>query len=87
MSDYGVIPFGRLFPEGPAVPPTTEGWERNGWDRIFLMADPAWVGTSCQAGPQPGDAEAHAAALAESTRRSRRAGAVLPHDRHPLGSP
>lgn len=66
MSDYGVVPFGRLIPEGSGVPPTTDGGQRRDWDRIFLMADPAWVGTGCQTGPQPGDAEAHAAALAES---------------------
>jgi hypothetical protein len=62
------MPFGRLIPEGPNVPPTTDGGERHDWDRIFFMADPAWVGTDCQTGPQPGDAEAHAEALAESIR-------------------
>lgn len=46
-----VVPFvGRLIPEGP-VPPTTDGGERNDWDELHVMADPAWVGTDCQAGP------------------------------------
>jgi len=32
------------------------------------MADPTWVGTDCETGLQPGDAEAHAEALADSIR-------------------
>ena len=55
---------GRLIPEGPGVPPTTDGGERIDWDQFVLMADPAPVGTGCQAGPAPADAEA----LAESIR-------------------
>ena len=55
-------PFGRLIPEGPGVPPTTDGGQRNdGWDRLFLIGDPALYG-ACQAGPNSIDA----AALAES---------------------
>jgi len=64
MSDYGLYPFGRLIPEGPGVPPTTDGGGRVGWDQLVLMADPALVGTGCQTGPGPADAEA----LAESIR-------------------
>jgi len=56
--------FGRLIPEGPGVRPTTDGGERNDWDHLELMADPAPVGTGCQAGLGPADAEA----LAESIR-------------------
>jgi hypothetical protein len=67
MSTVGLIPFGRLIPEGPGVPPTTDGGERNDWDQIFFMADPKWVGPDCKT-VDPGDAEAHAAALAESIR-------------------
>ncbi len=57
-------PFGRLIPEGPGVRPTTDGGERNDWDRLLLMADPAWVGTDCRTGPDPADAQA----LAETIR-------------------
>jgi hypothetical protein len=53
---------GRLIPEGPDVRPTTDGGERNGWDTLMLMADP--LGTGCQAGTGPADAEA----LAEGIR-------------------
>ena len=59
-SDYGGSIFGRLIPEGAA--PTTDGGERHEWDELVLMADPAPVGTDCQTGPGPADAEA----LAES---------------------
>jgi hypothetical protein len=63
--DYSPGPiFGRLIPEGPGVGPTTDGGQRNDWDELFLMADPAWVGTDCQTGPDPDNAEA----LAESIR-------------------
>jgi hypothetical protein len=51
----------RLIPEGAVVRPTTDGGERNGWDELVLIADPASAGT-CQADPGPADAEA----LAES---------------------
>jgi hypothetical protein len=64
MSDYHLYPFGRLIPEGPGVPPTTDGGQRIDWDHLVLMADPAPVGTACLAGPGPADAEA----LAESIR-------------------
>ena len=67
MSDRAFIPFGRLIPAGQGIPPTTDGGERNDWDQIFFMADPKWVGTSCQPA-DPGDAEAHAQALAASIR-------------------
>ncbi len=63
--DYSItggLTLGRLIPEGPGVRPTTDGGERNDWDRLVLMADP--VGTDCQAGPGTADA----AALAESIR-------------------
>lgn len=64
FSDYGLYPFGRLIPEGPAVPPTTDGGQRNGWDELVLMADPALVRTDCETGEPPANAEA----LAESIR-------------------
>ena len=67
MYDRG-IPFGRLVPDGSGVPPTSDGGQRMDWDHIVLMADPPWVGTGCESGQQPGDAEAHAASLAESIR-------------------
>lgn len=58
-------PFGRLIPEGPGVPPTTDGGQRHdGWDQLFLIADPALGGAGCHARPDPADA----AALAESIR-------------------
>ena len=61
--DYSPGPiFSRLIPEGPGVMPTTDGGQRGDWDELFLMADPAWVGTDCQTGPDPDNAEA----LAES---------------------
>lgn len=72
MSDYGRYPFGRLIPEGPGVRPTTDGGERNDWDRLVLMADP--VGTDCQTGPVTADAEA----LAESIRSDPDLGATAP---------
>jgi hypothetical protein len=61
-SIHGGSIFGRLIPEGPGVRPTTDGGERNDWDRLVLIADP--VGTDCQTGPGTADAEA----LAESIR-------------------
>ncbi|HEU4759613.1 MAG TPA: hypothetical protein VFT91_06480 [Dehalococcoidia bacterium] len=74
MSD-GFIPFGRLIPEGPGVPPTTDGGQRHdGWDQLFLIADPALGGAGCQAGPDPADAEA----LAESIRSNPDLGATAP---------
>jgi hypothetical protein len=60
-SDSGAI---RLIPEGPGVQPTTDGGERNDWDELVMMADPAPVEPDCQTGPSPADAEA----LAESIR-------------------
>jgi hypothetical protein len=54
----------KLIPEGPGVAPTTDGGERNGWDRLLIMADPARTGTGCPTGPGPADAQA----LAESIR-------------------
>jgi DNA-binding CsgD family transcriptional regulator len=56
----------RLIPEGPGVVPTTDGGQREDWDVISLMADPApvEVAGSCQVGPSPGNARA----LAESIR-------------------
>jgi hypothetical protein len=62
---FGYAPFGRLIPEGPGVLPTTDGAQRHdGWDTLFLMADPVLIGKFCQAGPDPADA----AALAQSIR-------------------
>ncbi len=61
---FGGMTFGRLIPEGPGVRPTTDGGERNDWDQLVLMADPAPVGTDCQTGPDPADAQA----LAETIR-------------------
>lgn len=52
----------KLIPEGTG--PTTDGGERNGWDRLVLMADPVRYGTGCPYGPGPADAET----LAESLR-------------------
>jgi hypothetical protein len=54
--------FIQLIPEGAA--PTTDGGERNDWERLVLMADPARYGTGCPTGRGPADAEA----LAESIR-------------------
>lgn len=54
----------RLIPEGPGVRPTTDGGERNDWDVLRLVADPAPVGTGCQPDASPAAAEA----LAESIR-------------------
>jgi hypothetical protein len=75
MGDYGYIPFGRLIPEGPGVPPTTDGAQRHdGWDQLFLIADPALGGAGCQRGPSSADA----AALAESIRSNPDLGATDP---------
>ena len=62
----GPNPFGRLIPQGPGVRPTTDGGERQDWDELLLMADPASVKVEggCQTGPSPADAKA----LAESIR-------------------
>lgn len=58
-------PLGRLIPEGPGMPPTTDGGQRHeGWDQLFLIADPELLGGPCQGGPNSVDA----AALAESIR-------------------
>jgi hypothetical protein len=64
-TNFGTFnPLG-LIPEGPGVPPTTDGAQRHdGWGNFDLMPDPAWVGTDCRKGPDPADAEA----LAESIR-------------------
>lgn len=56
--------YAALIPEGPGVRPTTDGGDRQHWDKLWLLADPVPVGTGCQAGPAPADA----AALAESIR-------------------
>ncbi|KRT61071.1 MAG: hypothetical protein XU10_C0044G0004 [Chloroflexi bacterium CSP1-4] len=72
---FGGMTFGRLIPEGPGVRPTTDGGERNdGWDQLFLIADPALGGAGCQRGPSPPDA----AALAESIRSNPDLGATAP---------
>jgi len=64
MSPTTFIPFARLIPEG-TVPPTTDGGERNDWDRLFFMSDPTWVGTNCKT-VDPGDFESHTRALVEA---------------------
>ena len=52
----------RLVPgDGTRIEPTTDGGQRNDWDRLALVADPVPIGTQCSAGAPP-DAEA----LAES---------------------
>ena len=51
-----------LIPEDAV--PTTDGGERNDWDRLVLMADPTRSGTGCPTGTDPADSEA----LAESIR-------------------
>lgn len=56
--------FARLIPEGPVVQPTTDGGQRNDWDELFLIADPAPITTGCPTGSNPVDA----AALADSIR-------------------
>jgi hypothetical protein len=61
VSRYGEKSI-RLIPDGAR--PTTDGGERNDWDRLVVMADPARSGTGCPAGSGPADAEA----LAESIR-------------------
>jgi hypothetical protein len=61
VSRYGKLTI-RLIPEGAA--PTTDGGERNDWDRLVLIADPTRSGSGCPTGPGPADAEA----LAESIR-------------------
>lgn len=70
-----LTPFGQLIPEGPGVPPTTDGGQRhNGWDRLFLIDDPALGGAGCQRGPLSVDA----AALAQSIRSDPDLGATAP---------
>ncbi len=60
---FGYAPFGRLIPEGPGVLPTTDGAQRHdGWDSLFMMADPVLISKYCQASSDPADA----AALAQS---------------------
>jgi hypothetical protein len=54
----------KLVPEGPGVPPTTDGGERYVWEGLVLMSDPVRYGTGCPLGPGPAGAEA----LAESIR-------------------
>jgi hypothetical protein len=53
----------RLIPDGPGVPPTSDGGERNDWDLFVLVADP----DGCH-GPLTGTAAHDAAALAEIIR-------------------
>jgi len=68
-------PEGRLIPEGPDVPPTTDGGQRHeGWDRLYLIADPELGGAGCGRGPLSGDA----AALAQSLRSNPDLGATAP---------
>jgi hypothetical protein len=55
-------PSFKLIPEGAG--PTTDGGQRHGWDQLVVMADPELIGTDCQTGRNPNDAEA----LAESIR-------------------
>jgi hypothetical protein len=64
----------RLIPASHAVRPTTDGGERNDWDELVVLTDPALVGTGCQTGPSPADAEA----LAESIRSDPDLGATAP---------
>jgi hypothetical protein len=68
--------YAALIPEGPGVPPTTDGGERHGhdWDHLWLLADPLPVGTGCQAGPAPADAEV----LADSIRSDPGLGMTTP---------
>lgn len=54
----------RLVPDDRSRAPTTDGGERNSWDRLVLLADPRRIGTGCPTGPVPANAEA----LAESIR-------------------
>jgi hypothetical protein len=61
VSRTGTGPI-KLIPEGAG--PTTDGGERNGWDRLVIMADPARTGPNCPTAPGPLDATA----LAESIR-------------------
>ena len=65
--------YGRLIPQGLDVRPTTDGGERNGWDEIYLIADPSPV-TDCPPGPSAVDAES----LAESIRSDPALGATAP---------
>jgi hypothetical protein len=71
---FGGMTFGRLIPEGPGVRPTTDGGERGDWDELFVIADPALLGTDCQTGPSPADAEA----LAQSIKSDPDLGATAP---------
>jgi hypothetical protein len=65
------VPFGRLIPEGAW--PTTDGGQRNAWDELVLLADPAPADGGCQVGSGTPDAEALAASLV-----SRSLGATAP---------
>lgn len=71
VSRYGKLTI-RLIPEG--VAPTTDGGERNDWERLVLIADPTRVGSGCPTGSDPADAEA----LAESIRSDRGLVATAP---------
>jgi Tol biopolymer transport system component len=56
------VPFGRRIPEGAW--PTTDGGQRNDWDELMLIADPAPTEPGCQIARGAADA----AAVAESVR-------------------
>ena len=64
----------QLIPRDPGERPTTEGGERNHWDEIYLMADPAPVAKGCPTGLGAADAKA----LAESLRSDPALGATAP---------
>jgi hypothetical protein len=55
----------RLIPEG--VGPTTDGGQRNGWERLLLVADPQPGRTFCETFPVPADAEALAEIIESDT--------------------
>jgi hypothetical protein len=69
-----LTPFGRLIPQRPGVPPTTDGGQRGDWDQLFLIADPALGGAGCGRGPLSADA----AALAQGLRLNPDLGATAP---------
>ena len=58
---------GRLIPEGPGVPPTTDGGERGAWDLLVLKADPYPVGTGCVIHPARSGAQAIADSIQANT--------------------
>jgi len=62
----------KLIPKGSG--PTTDGAQRNDWDRLLLVADPSPPGTHCLTGPAPADAEA----LAENIRSDPELDATAP---------